>query len=195
MGTPPPRPFPEGHCVRLDAELLVSEQTAEPPETGLHLVEDQKKTLAVAPFPDALEIIVGGDVDAALALDRLQEHGGGALVGGFHNGLDVVVVHVDKPWSHGLERLLVVGVARGGKGRQSPAVERVVGGNDFVGSVTGLLPMLAGQLYGSFNRLSSTVAEEHLVQSAVFHQQLGKTQLWAECKIGLTSGAASTPAP
>ena len=80
-------PFRQRHDVGLDAEVLVGEQRARPPDARLHLVEDQQQVLLVAPGAHLPEVVVVGDDDAAFALDRLQQHGAGLLGGRSLDGL------------------------------------------------------------------------------------------------------------
>ena len=60
------------HHVGLEAEALVGEEGAGAAHARLHLVGDQEDVLLVAPGADGGEVGGVGDVDAALALDRLD---------------------------------------------------------------------------------------------------------------------------
>ena len=59
-------------------------------DAGLDLVEDEQQALFVAPVADALQVARGGHVDAALALDGLEQDGDGLVGGGRLDGVEVV---------------------------------------------------------------------------------------------------------
>ena len=116
MGTPPPSPLARVITSRLDAVFLVTKEAAEASETGLNFIEDEEEALFVAPLAYPLQVIVGGDVDAALTLNGFQHDGCGAVRCGGHDGFHVVVVHMDVARREGLEGFLVVGLTGGGDG-------------------------------------------------------------------------------
>ena len=57
--------------------MLAGQQVASAAESGLYLVGDQQYVVAVADLGAGGKITVGGNDDAAFALDRLDEKGGG----------------------------------------------------------------------------------------------------------------------
>src|SRR5437879_10905139 len=64
----------EGHHIRSDAVVLVSEPPSGAAEPGLHLVEDQKEALLVTPPAHAGEVAIAGGHDPDLPHDRLEHH-------------------------------------------------------------------------------------------------------------------------
>ena len=172
-------PLRQRHHVRLDAVQLVAPQRPEPPDARLDLVEDQQQVVLVAPVAQALEVLLRGRVDAALALDRLDHHRAG-LVGG--RLLDrLKVVERDRVGQEAVRQraviLLVGRLAGRGQHRQRAAVERVVGRDDLVGAVPLVLAVLARQLHRALVRLDAAVREEDPVEDRVLDQQVGQLEL------------------
>ena len=75
--TPPPNALPRMRPSGNDAFVLEGEPGAGAAEPRLHLVEDQEHAVGIAQRPDAREIALRRNDDAGLALDRLDQHGGG----------------------------------------------------------------------------------------------------------------------
>ena len=67
------------HDVRRHPGPLVGEQPAGTPHPALHLVQDQQEIVLVAQLAQLLEEARRRGADAALALDRLDQNGGGLL--------------------------------------------------------------------------------------------------------------------
>src|SRR5947199_9226975 len=65
--------------VRLDAVVLDREELPGPAEAGLDLVRDEERAALRAEPPNAGDVVVGREDHAALALDRLQDNGGGLI--------------------------------------------------------------------------------------------------------------------
>ena len=72
----------DGHRVGHDARVLVGPQRAGAPQAALDLVEDERGAVRVAGRARGAQDVVAELVDAALALDRLEQDGGGPLVDG-----------------------------------------------------------------------------------------------------------------
>ena len=68
-----------GHHIGPHRGLLVGPERAGPPDPGLDLVEDQQRPDLVAGLARRQQRLVADRVDAGLALDRLDQDGGGAL--------------------------------------------------------------------------------------------------------------------
>ena len=168
----------QGHDVGLDPGVLVGPQAAGPTHAGLDLVEDQQRARGITELAQPRQVVLVGHVDAALALDRLHQDGGGAIVDRPFHRAQVVVGDVLEPRHERLEAVLVLGLAGGGDGGERPAVERVVGGDDLV-PIGGqpLLGVLAGELERGLVRLGPGVREEHAVGERVLAQQLGQVDL------------------
>ena len=75
IGTPEPRPLASGITSGTDAGPLVGEPLAGAADAALHLVEHQQPVLLVAQLAQALQVLPARRVDAAFALDGLEEHG------------------------------------------------------------------------------------------------------------------------
>ena len=86
------------------------------------------------------------DVDAALALDRLDQHAGDRTVDRAAHRIEIAPGHVPESLGHRLERL-VLGRLTGGRERgQRPPVEAPEGADDRVAATTAVL---AGELDGA----------------------------------------------
>src|SRR4051794_3404521 len=77
---PPAKRLGHGHEVGHDAGVLVGPQRPGPPQPDLDLVEDQRRAHAVAGRARRAQDLGRQLVDAALTLDRLQDHGRAVVV-------------------------------------------------------------------------------------------------------------------
>jgi hypothetical protein len=93
-------------------EVLVAEPLPRAAEAGLHLVDHEEQTPLVAQPPHAWKYSSGGRVDAALALHGLEEHGRDRGIDGRLQGIEVVPRDVAEALGQGLERLVLLGLAR-----------------------------------------------------------------------------------
>ena len=80
IGRPPPSALAVVIASGVDPDLLVGPQRAGAAHAALDLVEDQRRAVLVAGRARGDEHLLGEHVDAGLALDRLQQHGGGVRV-------------------------------------------------------------------------------------------------------------------
>ena len=101
----------------------------------------------------------GGRVDPALALHRLEQHGGHRRVEGSLEGVEVDPGHVAEPLGQRLERLVLGGLAGGVQRGERAAVEGAEGAHDDVAAPP---TELAGQLDGALVGLGAGVGEEDL---------------------------------
>ena len=99
----------------------------------------------------------------ALALHRLEQHGGHGRVDGRLERVEVVPGHVPEALGQRLERLVLGGLAGGVQRGERAAVERAVGADDDVAAPAA---PLAGQLDGALVGLGARVAEEDLAAPA-----------------------------
>ena len=166
-----------GQGVRLEAELLVAEQGAEPPHACLHLVRDEHQVLFVTPGADLREVIRVRHVHAALSLHRLQQHRAGLIRGGLLDGVHVVIRHVDEPRHQRPPVVLVVRLSGSRHHGHGAPVKRVVRRDDLVGAVQVQLAVLAGELAHPLVGLRPGVAEEHPVHAGIVDQDLGQLEL------------------
>ena len=66
--------FGQAHEIGRDAIMFAAKHLAGAPHAGLHFIEDEERAELVAERAHARQIIVVGNVYAALALDRLQKN-------------------------------------------------------------------------------------------------------------------------
>src|SRR3989449_10958353 len=116
----------EGHDVGLDPRVLVRPEPARPGDPGLDLVEDQERPRLVAELAEPGQVVVVGNVDASLPLDRLDDDRRRTVVERALHGAEVVVRHVLEAGDERLEALAVLLLAGGRHGGEGPAVEGVV---------------------------------------------------------------------
>ncbi len=143
-------------------EALMGPQLACAREPALDFVVDEDGADLVAAVPERLEERRRRDVDAAFALDGLDDDAAGALR---DQGVDagfVVVGAVEEAGDHGAEGFLVFGVRGRGQAAHCAPVEGVVEADDLV-LRAGRLPYLAyfpGEFDGGFVGLGARVADE-----------------------------------
>ena len=90
---------------------------------GLHLVEDEQKTVAVAQLAQRPHVLGRRDVDAALALHRLDHDRGRLRPDRLLDGGKIAERHMVEAFDRRPEALEVFLVAAGGDGRERAAVE------------------------------------------------------------------------
>ena len=152
---------------------LVAPQRARAAHAALHLVEDQHGVVLVGQFPQALEELGRGHVDAALALDRLHDDGAHALVHEFAGTVQVVVEGEADAGHQRLEGILVLGPRRGRQTAEQAPVKAVGEGQDVVLLLVVLVVGVApGELEGAFVGIRAGQAVVDLVGKAVFAQLL-----------------------
>lgn len=148
------------HDVRDDPAVLAPEQPSRTAESGLHLVDHQARPVPGAQLPRGQQELLGREVDAALALDRLHHERGdvrAVLVEQLGQRADVVERDVPEAGHGCAERLLVARASGRGQRAECLAVEGVAGGDDAVASGGG-----TGDLDGRLDRLRAAVAEPRL---------------------------------
>src|SRR2546425_7372309 len=92
------------------------------------------------------QVVVVGNVDASLPLDRLDDDRRRTVVERALHGAEVVVRHVLEAGDERLEALAVLLLAGGRHGGEGPAVEGVLRGDDLIaGRGVALLCVLAPQ--------------------------------------------------
>lgn len=121
-------------------------------EAALDFVEDEQSGVAVAVIAEGVEEFRGGDVDAAFALDGLDDHAAGLRGDEAGEGFDVVEMAVLEAGEHGAEGSLVFFVGSGGEGAVGAAVKTVVEGENFTlfgGGIFGICDF-PGKFEGGF---------------------------------------------
>ena len=106
-----------------DAGVLEAEPATGAGQAGLDLVGDHQHAPLVAQRSDPFEVAGRSRDHAALALYRLDEHGRHAGIERAGQRVEITEGHVAEAFWHGLERLVLGGLAGGGQGGQGPAVE------------------------------------------------------------------------
>jgi hypothetical protein len=166
---PAPEPLGRGHHVRGHAKLLVCPERSGPPHPALDLVEDQQRAVLVTGLASGAKQLGLERVDAGLALDRLEQHRGRALVhrGGQRAG--VVARHDPEAGHQGSERSLLRLLGRGGQRAHRPSVEAALHHHELPS-----LAALAGQLERALDRLGARVAEEYATAERQVGEPLGE---------------------
>ena len=174
-----PKALGERHHIRRHALVLAGEPFAGAAQAGLDLIEHQEPAALVADPAQVLQIAVGGDLDAALAGDRLDEHGHDVLVvlGDLAYRRKVVVRHAVEALHQGFETGLDLAVAGRGKGRERAPVEAALGDDDAGVQHLALVPIEPRKLDRRLVRLGARVAEEGVVHRGEATQALRKLLL------------------
>jgi hypothetical protein len=154
--------------VRHDAGLLIGPERARPPHAGLDLVEDEEGAAGVAGRAGGAQDRVRQHVDAALALDRLEQHRGGALA---HGGCDRLRLgrDGDEARHERRERGLLALLRRGRQRAVGAPVEAAVEDHDLPARAR-----LADDLEGRLVGLGAGVREVHATPDRARGQPLGQ---------------------
>ena len=164
----------QGEGIGLHAQVLVAPEAAAAADPHLHLIEDQQDGALVAELADPGKKGRIARIDAAFALEGLEQHGrhpraiGLALLEQGFKGGNVVVGEEAKPLHQGLETLVIFGLARGADRRQGAAVETGLGREDHraLDAAAGVA-VFTGQLDGSLVGLGPGIAEKDPIGAAV----------------------------
>ena len=168
-------PLGDGDGVGLHTCELGAEPRAAAADAGLHLVVEQQRAVAIAELARELEPGGVDRPDAALALDRLDQHGAGAGADRRRERGEVVARDVLEARGHGLERLALGCRPAGGERRQRAPVEGALDAHDLVlGRAAARPPGAARELDGGLDRLGARVAEERAVVAGQRAQALGE---------------------
>ena len=128
---------------------------AGPAHPGLHLVDPEQRAVRVADLAGPGQVAGRRHDDAVLALDRLEDHGGGLVVDRCGKRLGVAVRDEDHVAGQRLERLAVLRVVGDRQRPHRPAVERALARDD-LGP-----PGQPGDLERGLVGLGAGVGEEH----------------------------------
>ena len=164
----------QGHDVGGDAEVLVGEPVAGPPETGLHLVENQQQVVLIGQPAEPLEEAFRRNPDASFALDRLDHDRGGLIVDERLDGGQVSMRSVDEAGHQRPEAFVILRLRRGCRRAERPPVKSALECDNLV---TVLGRVQADQLDGRFIGLGAGVAEEGLPAETPLAQGLGPAAL------------------
>ena len=157
----------ERHHVGQEAGVLVDEPLAGAPQAALYFVGHEQPLVAVADFLESLQVLQARDVDAAFALDRLDEHRHHVLVvrRDLAHRLQVVQRHAHEALHQRLEAGLHLAAGGGRQRRQRAAVEGLLHDDDRRLGDTAVVAVLARDLDRRFVGFQAGIAEEHLVQA------------------------------
>ena len=164
-----------GAGIRLHTVVLMGKQLTGTAGADLDLVEHQQDALLIAQVTQALEELLAGGTDAALALDGLGEDGAHIVAHLLLHGLQVVELSIAEALGQGGEPLGIVDdlLAGGGGSSQSTAVEGLQHGDDHIALGMAVVHrVLTGQLDLTLVGLGAGVGEEDLLEAAVLTDQL-----------------------
>ena len=179
QATPPASGLGQRDDVGQHLPVLVRVPAAGPAHAGLHLVEDQQQLVLVGQLAQSFQVAGRRQVDAAFALDRLDQDGTGLAIDQPGHGLEVAEGGIAEAGQQRLDALVVLRLAGGGERAEGSAMEAVEHGDDLVAAG---LAVQAGQLDGGLVRLGAAVAEEALAFPAgAFAEGLGQLALRTRC--------------
>ena len=108
------------HDVRLNRPVLEGVPLAGPAHAGLHFVEDQHQLVLVGQLAQAFEVAGRRQVDAALALDRLDHDGARLAVDQLRDRVEIAERGVAEAGQQRLEALVILRLA--GRAQARPSV-------------------------------------------------------------------------
>ena len=110
--------------------MLEGEHAAGSAYPGLYLVEDEERARGVADLAQAREVAVAGNIDAALALDGLDDHRRDVVGDCAAHRVEVVVGDDLRGRHDPLEGFAVFFLTDHAQGAERAAVKRVGGGDE-----------------------------------------------------------------
>ena len=143
----------------------------------MDFVADEETVSLRAEFSEVLHVFFRRDVDAAFALDGLEDHRYGLVIYGLFHGSDVIIWNVGEAGNQGSEGSLVLFLGGGGKGAEGPAMERICGGDEFVFGFRLVFAPVSCNFHGAFNGFSAGIAEEDLAGERMLDDEFGKNGL------------------
>jgi len=168
----------DDHRVRTDPRVLVGEQLSGAPEPGLDLVDHQQRPVPRGDLAQPRQVVGRRDDDAALALDRLDQHGDGALAHRLGDRVGVAVgQHAESPGEWTEARAVLIFRRESDDGGRA-AVEIVGEDEDLalpVGHAAHRLPPLAGHLDGRLDPLGAAVHGQETVVAGEAADLLAET--------------------
>ena len=183
-------PLRERDEVRPHAELLEREERPGAADAGLHLVEAEERAVLGGELGGGGEEAGRRGVDAALALDRLDQDQAGVGPDGRLERRDVVQRREGHAGDERLERRALRGLAGRRERAHRPAVERVLERDD---------PRLAGRLARvldrRLDRLGARVAEERLRAAEALGEEARRAPPSARSSRGWRRARAARAAP
>ncbi len=163
----------ERHDVGRHPGVLIGEQVAGAPHAGLHFVEDQQRAVLVGELAQLAQGLVRRHPHAPLALDGLDQDGGGGRADHALDRRDVAERHLVEALDHRSEAVEIFLLAAGRERRQRAAMERALEGDDAdaLGGAVDRVEFARG-LDRALHRLGARIREEHVVGEALRAQPL-----------------------
>src|SRR5436190_14678409 len=143
---------------------------------GLHLVKEQENFLFVAKFSQTEKIFRGGGGDPAFTLDCFDQDRGGLRGNRGPHRFEIVERHLAKARHHRFKTFLDLFLPGRRDSRQGSAMERAVGGENFVPST--IVAELSCQLVEPFVRLGAAVAKEASTRPDQPNESFSQLRLW-----------------
>ena len=145
-------------------------------DAALHLVDHEQPVLPVANLPQRTHEIIMCKVDAALALNRLEQHRNDVWIarGKLLDRNDIVKRHPHKTRDQRFETGLHLAVAGGRKRRQRAPVKRLFHDDDGGLFDSLLVSVQPSQFDRGFVGLAARIAEEHFVHAGKRSKAIGK---------------------
>ncbi len=158
------------------------EQLSGAAHAGLDLVDNQQQAVRPSQRSQIAQELIGRRPHAGFALDRLQHDADGLVCDQPFDGGEIVQLCLGKARHLGLEQRLEGFLAGGRHGRQRPAVEAALEGDDLVGAVLVQGAVFAREFDRAFVGFRARIGEEHLIEAAVIGQRLCELEAGAVVK-------------
>ena len=139
--------------------MLMSEPAPRPTHARLDFVKDQHQFVLVGQLTETFQVSRRRQIDAAFALNRLDQNRARFRVDQPDGGIQVTEGRIGKTGQERFQPLMILGLTGGGECAQSRPMEAVHHGNDLVPSG---LAVESSQFQGRLDRIGAAVAEEAL---------------------------------
>ena len=151
-----------GEDIRRHAVVHIGKQIAGTPHPALHFIKYQQRLVLVTKFTQTLQEFRRSRSDAALSLNRLNDHRAGVIVHHRFDRMQIVKRDMDDIRRFWPKAVGVFRLPTNGHGKQRTAVKRIMEGNDF-GFERAMTHagIVARQLKGGFVGFSTGVHEQH----------------------------------
>ena len=163
--------------IGLDAVGLRGQILTGAAEAALNLVQNQKRVVFGCQPRRGLHKLGADLKNAALALDRLQDHGASIFAHCFFQIANVIEAHKPEARHQWLEILAVFFLPGSGERSNGPPMKGVVERHHFKFRLADPAAVSAGQLKGCFHRLGSAVAKKSAIHASGLRQLRGQRPL------------------
>ncbi len=133
-GHPSAQGLGHGHDIRLNAVIHIAHRLPGSHPSGLHFIQQKEDAFFFREFPQPLQKLLRGGVNTAFTLHRLHHNGNRVVIHCILEGLQVIVVCIDKSIRHGTKPDLaaIVRLSCGRHGSEGPSMESHLSGHDFI---------------------------------------------------------------